>query len=296
MGANHLVRKASWEFFSAADMESGGFPDATSVHDKEHSFSTLLSNAKCVNISCLISLSAEALLKLDNSTWAPVVDGVDLVDAGTKLAKQGRLAPVPVIVGSVMEDGGETLSCDPWACAESNFVMEAKLQWDLSEYEAVNLAHLYADEQSRPGGNFSKWYWAYKHASVDQHATCRSRQSARWVTAAGQSAYWYYWTYPPMGYNGRYPKLAHHACEQPFVFHVLSETPAELADDKGAYFIQPREWAFSAAVVHYWSSFAATGRPDGNVPWPRYDEKTRRALVMGDLDGNHGQMTFEIAS
>lgn len=50
-----------------------------------------------------------------------------------------------------------------------------------------------------------------------------------------QNAFLYYWSYAPKGPNGQYPKLAHHACEQPFVFHVLNETKAELAEDGGVY-------------------------------------------------------------
>jgi hypothetical protein len=54
----------------------------------------------------------------------------------------------------------------------------------------------------------------------------------------GQSAYWYYWTHVPDGRNGC--GGAHHANEQPFVFHVLSETPEELKEDDGKYHIVRR--------------------------------------------------------
>merc|ERR1711998_787259 len=96
-------------------------------------------------------------------------------------------------------------------------------------------------------------------------ATCPSRRMARWTTAIGQQAYRYYWTYVPEGFNGRYPKGAHHSLEQPFVFHVLSETPEQDAEDRGAYHIQPEEAEFSASVAHYWASFAKNLVPDGAV-------------------------------
>jgi hypothetical protein len=68
----------------------------------------------------------------------------------------------------------------------------------------------------------------------------------------GHAAYFYRWTYAPKGPNGKYPSLAHHACEQPFVFHVLSETAEQAKEDGNKYHIDSTESAFSAAVVGYW--------------------------------------------
>ena len=87
-------------------------------------------------------------------------------------------------------------------------------------------------------------------------------RAARWVEAAGSRAYLYYWSYIPGGANGRYPSLAHHACEQPFVFHVTSETAEEAREDRGMYHIQANERALSAQVVRWWASMAARGAPD----------------------------------
>lgn len=291
---NHLVRKESWGLFSAAGMESGGFPDGTSVDDRESSFNSLLGAANCTSVACLLQLPADLLMSLDEG-WVPIVDGVDLVDSGISLASRGHLAPVPLIVGSTMEDGNNELTCEPWSCNMTDFANGVRALFGLTSSETDALVNLYSNEQPRPGGNYSKWWWAYKHATVDEHNTCRSRRMARWITDAGQDAYWYYWTYPPKGYNGRYPSLAHHACEQPFIFHVLSETPGQIADDNGAYHIEPEERDFSAAVVRYWASFAASGKPEGDVPWPRYQHNLEQALVIGDVDGSVGSMAFEVA-
>lgn len=47
----------------------------------------------------------------------PVVDGVDLQQESSSLAAQGKLAPVPVVVGSTMEDGFIVPpNCDPASC------------------------------------------------------------------------------------------------------------------------------------------------------------------------------------
>ena len=48
-----------------------------------------------------------------------------------------------------------------------------------------------------------------------------------------QPAYHYYWSYVPAGPGGTYPQGAHHAIDQPFVFHVLNETDAQVVEDGG---------------------------------------------------------------
>lgn len=78
---------------------------------------------------------------------------------------------------------------------------------------------------------------------------------------------------------------AHHANEQPFVFHVLSETSGELAEDKGHYHINasnPREVALSNQTVGFWASMAGSGSPGSS--WPVYDKATPKAMVFGVPD------------
>ena len=84
-------------------------------------------------------------------------------------------------------------------------------------------------------GDASNWYWAIKHAGSDAWGTCPARRIAQWYTRIGQPAYWYFWQHVADGPNGC--GGAHHANEQPFVFHVLSETPGENQEDKGHYHI-----------------------------------------------------------
>merc|ERR1711957_1000481 len=90
--------------------------------------------------------------------------------------------------------------------------------------------------------------------------------------------------------NGQYPSLAHHACEQPFVFHVLSETGEEKREDHGTYHIDPSESKFSAQIVNYWASFAASGVPTASATWPKYDPKNQSAIVFGDDMKIEGQI------
>lgn len=122
-----------------------------------------------------------------------------------------------------------------------------------------------------------------RHAGADAWAGCPSRRVARWFSRAGHAAYWYKWSYAPEGPNGEYPKLAHHACEQPFVFHVLNETEEESKEDKGVYHIEPNEADFSSKIVSLWLSMARQGAPvaDGVLAWPRYSATRQECMMIG---------------
>ena len=93
---------------------------------------------------------------------------------------------------------------------------------------------LYDDNESGhpsadpPGA--TQWYWAQQHANSDAARACPSRRMAEWATLAGNKAFLYYWTYVPDA-PGMCGRGACHCAELPFVFHVLSETPAELQAD-----------------------------------------------------------------
>ena len=48
---------------------------------------------------------------------------------------------------------------------------------------------------------------------------CSARRSAAAVAAAGSKTWLYLFAHAPDGPDGKYPSLAHHASEIPFVFH-----------------------------------------------------------------------------
>lgn len=249
----------------------GPTPGNVTVADQESRFTALLGRTGCKDVACLIGLPAEKLLpgNVRDWGWEPTIDGVDLTGPAALLASRGKLAPVPVIVGSAMEDSAPaSMTCIPSLCSEANFRRWATNAFGYNTSETDRLTSVYADETVRPGGTgHAKWYWAGAHAGADLENTCPSRRLARWVAQAGQEAYWYYWTYAPKGPNGAYPSLAHHGVEVSFVF------------DR---FIDGSEVGLATAVVKYRASFAAGGRPDGAVTWEKYDDTKQGALVFGD--------------
>lgn len=287
--SQHLVRPKSWGLFASAGMESGAFyngRDEPNVERKRHTYTSLALKVNCnpKDVDCLVGTPALALLQasIDVDDWEPVVDGTDLTKPGVLLAMDGKLAPVPVLVGGVSEDGMPTGVQYPWCtpeeCTESDFKLWAADFFDLDQVDLDNLTAAYSEEVAF--GNYTKWYWAAQHAGADQWSNCFARRTASWVMQSGRNAYFYRWSYAPQRPNGEFPKLADHACEVPFVFHVLSETPQQAAESGGVYHITSSEVELSSAVVRYWRGMAAEGKPEGDVKWPAFNAHDRAGLEV----------------
>ena len=302
--SQHLVRPASWPYFSAAGMESGAFYDGLdtpTTAELRPQWQKLAAYLECGGASdptsCMASADPIALL---NSTlaggiraaWNPTIDGVELSAPGPVLASNGTLAPVPIFAGYVLEDinalgnpqcaGGKSS-----ACTRDDFVALLAAN-DVAAVDRDRVADLYATEGPRPGSDASGWYWAAKHAGAEAWAGCPARRVARWAASRGQRSYWYRWSYVPDGPNGK--NLAHHACEQPFVFHVLAESAGETRVDGGVYHINAtREASFSASVVRAWHAMASRGDPnvDGDVPWPLFNRSAHGSARL--FDGGAGE-------
>jgi len=214
-----------------------------------------------------------------------VVDGVDLHDQIRTLTRTGKVAPgVPLLLGSVREDLAlldvdYRPQCEPWACAERDFVAWAHTikKAAVPRLDIPKFADIYSrNEVALPGGNYSKWYWAQHHADADCSMICPARRTAGWL-AASNPAYLYFFTHVPRGSSGTYPKLAHHASEIPFVFHVL-EADGPNADEY--YMHAPAEVALSATMARYWANFANTGDPNTASTLSRCDGHSSRTCPV----------------
>jgi len=299
--AHHLVMPKSWDLFNAAGVDSGALysvhpalnridntlgptPGNVTVKHQEARFDLLLASAGCGAetlkdpVACLVALPEAKVLDLMFAAeplrrwqWVPVIDGVDLTDAAVPLAAAGKLAPVPVVVGSNSEDVGVMFpNCWPQSCNEDDFRALINKRFKLPSDAIDQLVRAYEHETPRHILGWNKWFTAAVHMGADQIMTCSSRRLARWVTAAGQRAYWYYFAYPPRLKNGTSVPIFH-AYDLGYLFHA----PANLSkiDSDGR---------FSANVVQYWASFVKTGVPHGTQPWPAYSPLTEPALVFGE--------------
>jgi hypothetical protein len=231
-------------------MESGAFYDSwtltTGVDTTESlskGFAHVLAKLNCPSpgaggVECLRSKNTTEVFAAGDTRelgghWVPSIDGVDLPVAGPVLASKGTIAPVPVFAGYVAEDIS-TMVCCLERCTRAEFESCAASTYSLTKEEAAELSSLYADDVIPPGATGTQWDWAAKHAGADQWAGCPARRIVRWATQAGHEGFYYRWSHT--AYNpadGGAPGHAHHALEQPFVFHVLAETPEELKEDGG---------------------------------------------------------------
>ena len=277
--SQHLVRPKSWGLFAAAGMESGAFYDGfntPTLASSEATWQKFIKANGCQHApdpaECLVALPADAILNVTVQGWGggwegPVIDGVDLTAPGPELAQAGKLAPVDVFAGGVEEDIDIWGSpCVTSTCTRDDFVTAATT-FGMDLHDAQRLATLYASDAPRPGQTAAQlWHYAIMHAGADAWANCPARRLARWYASLmKRRSYWYKWSYVPSGPNGG--GLSHHSVEQPFIFHVLSETVEEAKEDGGKYRIHGEdEVALSATLVHLWAAMAAKG--DSNTPGP----------------------------
>ena len=206
---------------------------------------------------------------------------------GPELARRGLLAQVPVFAGSVSEDLSvlEPVDCSPSNCSEAGFMASAAAA-GYDRPSARELLRLYMRDAPRPGTKSdSPYFWAFRHHGADSWAGCPARRVARWYADAGLPSFWYRWSYVPTGPNGG--GLAHHAVEQPFIFHVVSETD-EVREDKGMHLASAEEVALSAQLVRSWAAMAASGNPaTSEVPWRPFNSTQNGTALL--LEGGAGE-------
>jgi len=226
----------------------------------------------------------------------PSIDGVDILAAPWKLAQAGKTAPnVPILVGSNREDAVTSHislpSCGQ-SCSEYNF--QAWLKSMLSSgtmgvghpspLQILEAVALYSDEPEvdphGPYSAYSKWYWAAKHVLSDLFKTCSARRAARWFSGvAGSYLYWF--THVPSAQWGS-GMGCYHSAEIQFVFG----NPSPLSP-KG---LTKAEGQLSAAMMHFWATFAAHGHPSSylGITWPSYTNGTDTLLELDIAPGSGG--------
>lgn len=318
--SNHVVRAKSWGLFSAAGMESGAYyrltppspniqtcgptPGNFTVADQSNRWAGMMKRLGCSSaddVSCAVTADASLLYKVGSSTshgnpeqpdcgWSPTIDGVDLTEPVAVLASKGKVAKVPVIAGSTMEDGAIVFpNCNPADCNETDFKTWAKFGYGLSAPQADKLAAIYADEKVRnvtAGGKHvvgTKWYWAQVHAGSDVESTCPARRAVKWATQAGQKGFWYYWEYSPKDPGTGQPGEAAHCAELKFLWSLRCNSS----------WTGGKPWAkaqcrFGFRFASFWQSFAARSDPAvlGPAAWPAYVDGNRESNSTVHLDGS----------
>ncbi len=186
------------------------------------------------------------------------VDGWVLKEQPAVTFAAGRQAPVPVIVGSTADEGARATLDPP--------TLESYRTW-LREWFGEFADEVFSTYPARNNDDVQSAFTALHNDFLRGHST---RSLARSVTASGQRAYLYYFSY-------RGP-LEH-------AFHTIDTAFVGGGHFPKARWGEPSEndWRIARIMSGYWSQFALSGDPNrtGLPSWPKYDLTSDRSLGIG---------------
>jgi para-nitrobenzyl esterase len=269
-----LVSPGASELFRGAIIESGPCLLQATMAEGEKTGVALVTKLGCEKASneatCLRSKNAEQVLFAMTGSlqgpllWAPVVDGHVLPEQPIEAFRAGRFNKVPVINGSNRDEGtlfiafGKPLSAQNYAAAVSSFARPRGLarsssssadvagkvlaRYPLEAYQSPSLGlaavlgdAIFSCPTEKADQLLSAFVPTYEYEFNDRQAPS---------TLIAQ---------PP------FPLGAYHASEIQYVFqrYFPAGRRAGLPD------FSPAQLKLSDQIARYWSTFIATGDPDG---------------------------------
>ena len=287
--ANHLVRPASWGLFSSAAMESGAFAQWNSMtaESAQRTLEQVYSRTNCSSVECLVGLDYDTIrFQGYNATsqckyhtaWEPVVDGQELTHEVWELAQVGKVAPVPILMGTNANEGAIFTGVSP------NTTAQEQAAWSAIQFGSENVRHLealYPERDFPTQSGFDSGWWIADRQSTDQGMLCPTLSAAHHIStnrhvadeAKQAPVFLYYFDHA----NGSLPYVLHGA-EVPFVFHWV----ASLDSDSSR---------LSDMMTQYWGHFARAGNPNtpvadkddaGRLPqWPIFAGHVSPAYSLG---------------
>lgn len=207
-------------------------------------------------------------------TWKPVADGHLLPDLPSRLWAAGERHSIPLLIGSNADEGNAFLG----GLSVSPEDYEAQMGKIFGDHVQGALALYPASTGQETLTGLSRMLTEVGFASTARFA---ARSMSTGGGAAGSSAsdaeaapaYLYWFTRVPL----QNPLGAFHGVEIPYVFGN-----ADLFAFLGT--IEKVDYDLSAAIMGYWTRFAATGDPNGGgaPKWPRYEAASDQHLELGD--------------
>ena len=231
----------------------------------------------------LRSIDNQSLLSaMENSPWSEgsriVVDGWVLPEAPVDVFNANQQAKVPLLVGSLANEGHELLPLN-------NALTEAELDQYLSKTfvdSAPKLKALYAEDLAISPG------MALREILTDAFMAMSMRSWAQYNHNADQPTYLYYMDYVPPAYQiylfddpnlnlpgGPRSTGAYHSGDLAYVFNNVGKT--------GNFWLE-EDFAMARAMSGYWTNFAKTGNPNGaNLPnWARYEPQNHNTQLLSN--------------
>jgi len=180
------------------------------------------------------------------------------------LASQGKVAQVPVMLGTNENEGNNLSGLPPDL---TNFELQAWINITFGSIYNTQLNELY------PDANFSIPF--YKGATMfgDYSMSCPARQTARWLSRT-QPVYLYQFTHILQAINKINPYLeVCHASELILVFNVPG--PIYFLGFNGIS-LTPQELLLADTFGKYWINFATNYTPNSadTFYWPAYTQSS----------------------
>ena len=231
----------------------------------------------------LRSIDNQSLLSaMENSPWSEgsriVVDGWVLPEAPVDVFNANQQAKVPLLVGSLANEGHELLPLN-------NALTESELDQYLNKTfaeTAPKLKALYAEDLAISPG------MALREILTDAFMAMSMRGWAQYNHNADQPTYLYYMDYVPPAYQiylfddpnlnlpgGPRSTGAYHSGDLAYVFNNVGKT--------GDFWLE-EDFAMARAMSGYWTTFAKTGNPNGaNLPnWARYEPQNHNTQLLSN--------------
>ena len=231
----------------------------------------------------LRSIDNQSLLSaMENSPWSEgsriVVDGWVLPEAPVDVFNANQQAKVPLLVGSLANEGHELLPLN-------NALTESELDQYLNKTfaeTAPKLKALYAEDLAISPG------MALREILTDAFMAMSMRGWAQYNHNADQPTYLYYMDYVPPAYQiylfddpnlnlpgGPRSTGAYHSGDLAYVFNNVGKT--------GDFWLE-EDFAMARAMSSYWTNFAKTGNPNGaNLPnWARYEPQNHNTQLLSN--------------
>jgi para-nitrobenzyl esterase len=290
----HLASPLSAGLFSSVGMESGSglaHWSATSMDDAKAVFQHTLVLTNCTGapdiVQCLRQVDALTLASITMACglcsgpvrhgnalhFAPTIDGFNLPAAPWDLAKQGKIAAVPQLVGTNHDEATFFLSSDKSLRALTLSNLTSMLTSLYGANVTDTLLKLY------PQDDFPLPYWALVAIYTDSSMACPARQAARAAVAVGQQAFLYQFSHVPLISSPDQWLRVYHSCELAYVF----QWDVEL--------LTPGERSLAAIMAAFWGNMARFGSPS-SARWPAYNT-TEEYNILFDARFQEVQLTVQ---
>lgn len=262
-----MVSPLAAGLFHGALMQSGGCV-AEPLATAQRLGTELAAKLECPDAACLRRVPFEKLVTaaggeagVENGIvtrpYGPVVDGDVIPDVPFRLLTEGKYHRVPFVNG---------------ANADETSSLGIPLQVTAAQYTAY-VRQTFGPLADRVLAEYPLTAFPNPRAAMvavtsDPQFICPSRRTVRAVSGHQSDVFRYFFTHtqpPPLSARG-----AFHGLELAYLFQWIGDLPNA----------RPADVAVERAMLDYWTSFAATGRPASSVQWPAYDAARDTTLEL----------------